>query len=126
VAWAIEKAIEKNWKSDARYSILVADAPCHGTKYHNGGDAYPDGVPGRKNIEILINELAGKNVSLYCMEINKDTDIMFKIFGDIYSKYQSCQFQVVAMASEEKLPDIVVDSAADVYILQKKLLINRK
>ena len=126
VAWAIEKAIEKNWKSDARYSILVADAPCHGTKYHNGGDAYPDGVPGSKNIEILINELAAKNVSLYCMKITDDTDIMYKLFGDIYSNYQNCQFQVVTMATEEKLPDIVVDSAADVYIKQKKILINKK
>ena len=127
-AWAIEKAIEKNWKSDARYSILVADAPCHGTKYHIDimEDDFPNGVPGRKNIEILINELARKNVSLYCMEITVFTEIMYKIFGDIYSNYQSCQFQVVTMASEEKLPDIVVDSAADVYIKQKKLLINRK
>ena len=128
IAWAIEKAIEKNWKSDARYSILVADAPCHGTKYHIDEieDDYPNGVPGRKNIEILINELAAKNVSLFCMEITEYTDIMFKIFGEIYSNYQNCQFQVVTMATEEKLPDIVVDSAADVYIKQKKLLINKK
>ena len=128
VAWAIEKAIEKNWKSDARYSILVADAPCHGTKYHYDiiEDDYPNGVPGRKNIEILINELAAKNVSLYCMEITEYTDIMFRIFGDIYSNYQNCQFQVVTMATEEKLPDIVVDSAADVKKKKKKLLINRK
>ena len=126
VSWAIDKALEKNWKSDARYSILVADAPCHGTKYHNGGDAYPDGVPGSKNIEILINELAAKNVSLYCMKITDDTDIMYKLFGDIYSNYQNCQFQIVVMASEEDLQDIVIDSAADVYIKQKKILINKK
>ena len=126
VAWGIEKALEKNWNSDARYSILIADSPCHGTQYHNGGDAYPDGVPGRKNIEILIKELAEKNVSLYCVEITEFTDIMFKIFGNIYSNYPSCQFQIVTMASEEKLPDIVVDSAVDVYIKQRKVQINRK
>ena len=121
VAWAIEKAIEKNWKSEARYSILVADSPCHGTKYHNGRDAYPNGVPGRKNIEILINELATKDISLYCMKITGKTDIMYKLFGDIYSNYQNCQYQIVTMTSEEKLPDIVVDSAADVYIKQRKI-----
>jgi len=126
VAWAIEKAIEKNWKSDARYSILVADAPCHGTKYHNSEDDYPDGVPGRKNIETLINELAAKNVSLYCMKIKEYTDIMYKLFEDIYNNYQNCQFQIVTMTSEEKLSEIVVDSAADVYIKQKKILINKK
>ena len=126
VAWAIEKAIEKNWNSDARYSILVADAPCHGTKYHNGGDAYPDGVPGSKNIEILINELAAKNISLYCMKITEYTDIMYKLFADIYSNYQNCEFQIVEMTSEEKLSDIVVDSAADIYIKQKKIIVNKK
>ena len=126
VAWAIEKALEKNWKSDAKYAILVADAPCHGTKYHNGGDAYPDGVPGSKNIEVLINELASKNISLYCMKITDYTDIMYKLFGDIYSNYQNCQFQIATMTSEEDLPDIVVDSAADVYIKQKKIQINKK
>ena len=129
VAWGIEKALEKNWESEARYSILIADAPCHGLKYHDTevmDDEYPNGVPGRKNIEILIKELAEKNVSLYCVEITEYTEIMFKIFGNIYSNYPSCQFQIVTMASEDKLPDIVVDSAADVYIKQRKIQISRK
>ena len=89
-------------------------------------DEYPDGVPGRKNIEILIKELAEKNVSLYCVEITEYTEIMFKIFGNIYNNYPNCQFQIVTMASEDKLPDIVVDSAADVYIKQRKIQISRK
>jgi hypothetical protein len=129
VAWGIEKALEKNWESEARYSILIADAPCHGLKYHDTeimDDEYPNGVPGRKNIEVLIKELAEKNVSLYCVEITEFTDIMFKIFGNIYSNYPSCQFQIVTLASEDKLPDIVVDSAADVYIKQRKIQISRK
>ena len=129
VAWGIEKALEKNWESEARYSILIADAPCHGLKYHDTevmDDEYPNGVPGRKNIEVLIKELAEKNVSLYCVEITEYTEIMFKIFGNIYSNYPSCQFQIVTMASEDKLPDIVVDSAADVYIKQRKIQISRK
>ena len=129
VAWGIEKALEKNWESEARYSILIADAPCHGLKYHDTevmDDEYPDGVPGRNNIEILIKELAEKNVSLYCVEITEYTEIMFKIFGNIYNNYPNCQFQIVTMASEDKLPDIVVDSAADVYIKQRKIQISRK
>jgi len=53
------------------------------------------------------------------MEITEYKDKMFKIFWDIYSNYQNCQFQVVTIATEEKLPDIIVDSAADVYIKKK-------
>ena len=34
IAWGMERALEKNWKSNARFAILIADAPCHGIKYH--------------------------------------------------------------------------------------------
>ena len=44
-------ALDKNWKNNARFAILIADAPCHGIKYHSMGDSYPYGVPNRKNIE---------------------------------------------------------------------------
>ena len=56
----IELAFINNWKNNARFSIIIADAPCHGTKYHNMKDNYPNGNPYRKNIEILIKEFAEK------------------------------------------------------------------
>ena len=33
VAGALEKGLNKNWNSKARYAILVCDAPAHGRKY---------------------------------------------------------------------------------------------
>ena len=120
VAGTIEMALNKKWKSNSRFAILVADAPCHGKKYHNIEiDIYPNGDPLDRNIEKLIEDLAVKNVSLFCMKIKSCTDKMYEIFGSIYNKYKDCQFQVVSMKSNESLPDVVVDSAVKVYIIQR-------
>ena len=64
ISWGIERALEKNWKSNARYAILIADAPCHGSKYHSSyiPDIYPDGDPSRRNIEELIKNMAEINI----------------------------------------------------------------
>lgn len=41
------------WQARARYAILVADAPCHGKKYHEDSidDEYPKGDPNGIDIE---------------------------------------------------------------------------
>ena len=60
VAWALERALDKNWKNNVRFIIFVADSPYHGNKYHASNiiDSYPNGAPNRRNIEELIAELA--------------------------------------------------------------------
>jgi hypothetical protein len=34
ITGALEIAVKMSWKAKARYAILIADAPCHGQKYH--------------------------------------------------------------------------------------------
>ena len=123
MAWAMERALEKNWKSNARFAILLADESCHGYKYHSSDivDYYPDGGPNRINIEVLIRNMAEKNISLFCARITPYTDIMFGIFEDIYNYYTSCKFKVVPLKSDIYLSDTVVDSAADIYVSQRDL-----
>ena len=120
VAWAIEMALNKSWKNNARFAILIADAPCHGFQYHLSiFDDYPDGVPNRANIEELIKEMAEIYISLFCMKITNYTDIMYSKFQNIYNNYQSCEFRIIPLNSEESLSNIVVDSAVNVYIFQR-------
>ena len=122
VAWALERALDKNWKNSARFTILVADYPCHGTKYHTiNTDKYPNGVPSRKEISQLVRELAENNISLYCMRITQLTDIMFEEFEKIYNNFDECEFRVVPLNSEQSLSNIVVDSAAEVYVNQRNI-----
>ena len=87
---AFEMALNKTWKSNARFAILVADAPCDGEICHSDtyDDDYPDGIPGRRNITDLVEELADKQISLFCMRIKDDTEKMFEMFKNIYKNYK--------------------------------------
>ena len=122
VAWAIEMALNKNWQNNARFLIFIADCPCHGPKYHKlKSDKYPDGGENRRDIEELIKELAENDISLFCMKITTFTDIMYNIFNDIYKSKTNCEFKIVSMSSGESLSDIVVNSAAEVYVSQRNV-----
>ena len=133
VAWAFEKALNKSWTSNARFAILVGDAPCHGIKYHEKDlmDDYPNGVPGReKEIEKLVEEMAQKNISLICIKLKDDTDIMFKLFKEIYGKYENNKindtneknnlfFDIVPIKDPKELTKEVIDRAIEAYKNQR-------
>ena len=86
VVGAFNIALGMNWVSDARYAVLVCDAPCHGKKYHNiTYDKYINGDPKGLILEDLIKDFKKKNITLYCIEINDSTKIMFRIMKDIYN-----------------------------------------
>ena len=121
VSWAFEKALNKTWKNNARFIVFVADAPNHGIKYHNNFvfDSYPDGIPGRRDLEDLIKEIADNGISMFCMKLNYNTDIMLKIFEDVYKNYEKCQFQIVPMDSANSFSDVVVEAATNVYENQR-------
>ena len=120
----IELALIKDWKSIAKIAILVTDNPCHGIKYSsNPNDAYPNGNPNaKKNIEILIKELAEKGIYLLCMKITDRTDKMFGILKDIYNNYKNCKFEVVPLQSEKDLPNIIAESSNNIYMIQRNIL----
>ena len=86
VVGAFNIALSMNWVSDARYAVLVCDAPCHGKKYHNiTYDKFINGDPKGLILEDLIKDFKNKNITLYCIEINDSTKIMFNIMKDIYN-----------------------------------------
>ena len=112
-------ALNKNWKYNARAIVLIADSPCHGKKYHTMNDNFPNGIPYRKNIEESLEILAKNKVSLYCIKITEQTDIMFQEFEKIYKNYTECNFLVVNMNNESELSEIVVNAATNTYINQR-------
>ena len=120
IAWAFERALNKKWTSNARFLILVGDAPCHGYKYHRhvdeGYDKYPHGIPGRKDIEESIKELCEKNICLFCVKLSNETDIMFDIFEDIYKKNnKEKMFFIDEIKTAEKLSQKIVEKSNEVY-----------
>ncbi|KAL4477124.1 hypothetical protein ABPG72_008858 [Tetrahymena utriculariae] len=77
---------ELSWISKTKNLFIIADAPCHGKKYHSTSDDYPEGCPKGINIEGLIETLAKRNIELSVLDINTSTNLMFSIFQDIYKK----------------------------------------
>lgn len=70
VAGAFKEAIGLAWRPDAtKLLIHIADAPCHGKKYHGGaelGDAYPAGDPNGLEPSEQVAALARAGVD-YCL-----------------------------------------------------------
>ena len=125
VEGAMEMALNKTWKNNARFIIFVGDVPCHGKKYHkntyNWIESYPNGIPYRKNIEESIKELAEKNISLLCMKLTSDTDEMFAVFNNIYKNYKKCKYDIVPLNSLNDFTNIVIDSSVDIYVNQRNI-----
>ena len=112
-------AINKSWTRSAKAIILIEDYPCHGRKYHNLDDNFPDRSPYNKNIEESLKELAENNVSLYCIRITEHTEQMFQIFHNNYKKYTKCNFMLVNMNKGNDLPEIAVNSSSYIYVNQR-------
>ena len=79
-------ALKQDWKSKAKYAIIVTDAPCHGKDYHDCHDNYPNGCPNKFSPEKLIEEFAEKDIILSAVSITNITDKMYDILNKAYSK----------------------------------------
>jgi len=52
--------------------VHIADAPCHGRKYHDGvGDIYPSGDPAKTSHHDLMEEIAKRGIQYYFGHINE-------------------------------------------------------
>jgi hypothetical protein len=117
VSWAFSQAIKAKWSSNSKCAVLIADAPCHGLKYHDKKlmDMYPQGVPGAENIEMLANKMGDKEISLICIKLKDDTDIMYKTFKEIYEDKNDCIFDIVPIKSPELLAKKISQNAIKNY-----------
>ena len=125
IAYAFELALKKEWTCKAKFVVLIPDSPCHGSKYHEPDlmDNYPNGIRNRKDIEESVKELANNGVSLICIKLNQSTDIMFKIFDDIYkevnSKNKISEFYVAKLDSVKHLADQIQSSVSKIFKVQR-------
>ena len=62
--------------------IHIADAPCHGSQYNNGGDNYPAGDPGGISHESMMQKIVELDIQYWFGYINKQsTDKMIGVFN---------------------------------------------
>ena len=91
--------------------IHLADAPCHGRKYHNHHDDYPNGDPSGVSPEDLLKQIARKRIHFYFIEINSSTTrMMTDIFKNCYEQSEYT-FAVEPLGGDTgKLVPTVVES----------------
>ena len=86
VVGALQQGLNMIWESNAKYAVLVADAPCHGKNYHNiTYDKFPNGDPSGVKLEDVMKQFYEKNITFYCIEINNNTRTMFNIMKNMYN-----------------------------------------
>jgi len=118
VALALEIALKKNWKSKAKLAVFIADAPGHGEKY--GGHNTSSSDPERREIDEMIEEMAQESISLFCLRITNKTDIMFRVFKDIYNrkKQNNTLFKIINNENISFSGEII-DYATSIYLEQR-------
>ncbi len=110
-------AVEKKWKGGAKIAIFVADAPCHGGKYHDlRGENDDDYLDEGEEIEKYVKFFAENEISLFCAKLSPTTEKMFSIFADVYNRNKEkdsrCTFVVGKI---NNLSQAVIENAAKIY-----------
>ena len=120
----LQSALKYDWRSNTRFALLIADAPCHGEQYHEikKFDSYPKGDPKYKVDEIIKN-FAEKNINIMCLNITDKTVKLYNNFVDYYQKGRKTNNSAsifVGILEEdkgftEKLIDLIVNNAKKFY-----------
>jgi hypothetical protein len=130
VAGGIHKGLGMSWKSNARYAILITDAPGHGRKYHENDvdDDYLDGDPNGLDLEDLMKKYVENNINLCLTRIDNYTDTMYKKLMLTFIKESKLsknkpEIQLVEYETEKEIRerlkyqigDLVSESALRIY-----------
>jgi len=77
---ALKRAVDwGDWQGDARFLLLVTDAPCHGSEFNNGEhDDYPqESASSREQMKAAMEKAVDQNISiLHCSLDSKATQRM--------------------------------------------------
>lgn len=81
----IARVAQLRWVSPNRVLFHIADAPCHGRRFHDGvGDFYPDGDKFGRRIEDqlqLLYKVCGISTYFFC-HLNSSTEKMIRSFRE--------------------------------------------
>ena len=101
IVGALKHALKMKWESEAKYAILVCDAPCHGKKYHDiSYDRFENGDPEGTTLESVVDEFRLKGITFYCLEIDSSTEKMFNIMQNVYNDNKKFHIEKLYNASD--------------------------
>ena len=111
IVGALKLSLNMKWESEAKYALLVCDAPCHGKQYHNiFYDKFENGDPDGTTLESVIEQFKLKEITFYCLEIDESTNKMFNIMKNVYNDDE--KFHVEKLSDSFQLSFFVAFSAS--------------
>mmetsp|Transcript_47683 Transcript_47683/g.102123 ORF Transcript_47683/g.102123 Transcript_47683/m.102123 type:complete len:1070 (+) Transcript_47683:107-3316(+) len=104
----VEEATKLDWNTNdaaTRVLIHIADAPGHGSKYHNlspGSDNYhAQGDPKGRNLEELVGKLKDNGVQYIFGHIQSNTEKMVRVLNETFPDYiQSKEMKNTSLVAE--------------------------
>ena len=79
----LKLALLQDWTEEAiKRVFVVCDAPCHGKKYHDTNDNYPNGSPDDLVLENLMSDFCRKEIEFQVLQLNDSCKKMIKIMKD--------------------------------------------
>eukprot|EP01062_Namystynia_karyoxenos_P072326 TRINITY_DN683_c0_g1_i12.p1 TRINITY_DN683_c0_g1~~TRINITY_DN683_c0_g1_i12.p1 ORF type:complete len:960 (+),score=263.96 TRINITY_DN683_c0_g1_i12:98-2977(+) len=106
----LEKVTQLDWQAPARVCIWIADAPTHGSRFHDGAhDSYKEGDPDGRTPEKVLSIFNDKNIELIFLKINPSTDKMVRVFSEVLAGFQR-ELQMYPMADKHGLRSVLKES----------------
>lgn len=116
-----QRLLELKWSNPTKILFHFADAPCHGPKYANESDSYPNPASDI-SWEKIFREVKSLGIDYYFMKINNYTDKMTNAFAD---HWDTCGLYF-RNGSQRKLlfqvQPINTDSSTFFKVLEKSIL----
>lgn len=82
----------------------IFDAPCHGKKYCDGWDSYPNGSPEGLELEPLMREFRDKSIAFTCIKLNEQCN---KMIAAMQENHSAVHITDLANATQTKSADEV-------------------
>ena len=119
IVGALKEALKMKWESNAKYAILVCDAPCHGKQYHGiYYDKFENGDPSGTTLEEILKKFYEKDITFYCLEIDSSTEKMFGIMKDVYN--DNSKFHIEKLGNSVNQFSFFVSFSASVLLGNSK------
>lgn len=141
VVGGLEEVLKLDWDGvDIKVLFHCADAPGHGAELHDGAsDRFPDGVPGQRAWQEVINEFAERHIDIYFAQVPDprsriSTRKMADQFGGVYDTatgYQRQNFTVLSNIGRyepaELFTHVMASLSTSIYnILNSSISVSRR
>jgi len=80
IAGAFHKVLQLPLREEATKLVVhIADAPCHGKRYHSADDTYPNGDPEGRDPEKLLAQMAARGIDYVLFDVDGGGTLLAKM-----------------------------------------------